>query len=177
MHVTETKRLSIRHFRPDDIDDLYNLCGDPETMRYVGDGNPLTRRQTGEWIEVSHGNYERLGFGCFALTLTGDDTCRRLLRIRQADARRHSGDDLRIGETVVGTRPDERSGRSYDRYRIRTLWLSSIVATIDPDNLPSIRIAEKLGMKFREERLDEFGLPELLFSIDREDRRASSQTA
>jgi RimJ/RimL family protein N-acetyltransferase len=49
-----------------------------------------------------------------------------------------------------------------------------VIATIDPDNLPSIRIAGKLGMRFVERRTDEFGLPELLYSIRSGEHRAGA---
>jgi len=177
MRVAETERLSIRQFRPEDLDDLYNLCGDPETMRYVGDGQPLTRRQTEEWIVVSHDNYQRQGFGCFALTLTGDDNvvgyCGLVRPTPDGTAEIIYGLEKRLwGRGLMTEAVEAMIDLGFERF-----GLSSIISTIDPDNFPSIRIAEKLGMKFREQRVDEFGLPELLYSIEREDLRAGSQTA
>ena len=33
--VLETDRLILRHFTPDDLDDLAALCGDPQVMRAI----------------------------------------------------------------------------------------------------------------------------------------------
>ena len=170
MQVAETERLSIRQLKPDDIDDFYNLCGDPELMRYVGDGQPLTRRQTEEWIEVSQANYRRQGFGCFALTLIGDDRlvgyCGLVRPTADGTAEIIYGLEKRLwGRGLMSEAVEATIDLGFEQF-----GLSTIIATIDPDNLPSIKIAEKLGMKFREQRVDEFGLPELLYSIERHDR-------
>ncbi len=43
MPETETARLRLRPFTPEDLDDLFRLYSDPEVMRYL---LPRTREQT-----------------------------------------------------------------------------------------------------------------------------------
>lgn len=61
MEVFETERLVVRRLRPDDLDDFAALCGDPEVVRYMDDGEPLSRERTKEWIDGSLANYEGRG--------------------------------------------------------------------------------------------------------------------
>jgi len=73
MSVFETERLVVRRLRPDDLDDFAALTGDPEIMRSMDDGKPLSREQTRTWTEVSEANYRSRGYGCFAVTAKPED--------------------------------------------------------------------------------------------------------
>ena len=42
----ETERLVVRRLRRDDLDDFARLCGDPEIIRYMDNGEPLSRERT-----------------------------------------------------------------------------------------------------------------------------------
>ena len=46
MLALETERLLLRAPVPDDADALAPMYADPEVMRYVGDGRPLTSSET-----------------------------------------------------------------------------------------------------------------------------------
>jgi RimJ/RimL family protein N-acetyltransferase len=174
MQIARTERLAIRHFRRDDLDDLQDLCGDAEAMRYVGDGQPLTRAQTAEWIEVSQVNYERYGFGCFAIASVADDRligyCGLVRPTPDGTAEIIYGLEKRSwGRGLTSEAAAVVIDLAFGRF-----GLAEVIATIDPDNLPSIRIAGKLGMRFVERRTDEFGLPELLYSIRSGEHRAGA---
>ena len=45
----ETERLRLRPYTLDDLDDLFGILGDPETMQYYPE--PNSREGTLEWIE------------------------------------------------------------------------------------------------------------------------------
>ncbi len=65
--VFETPRLVFRPFEPEDLVALAAISADVETSRYVGDGRPLTLKETGQWIENSRRNVERYGYGTGAV--------------------------------------------------------------------------------------------------------------
>ncbi|HWS56158.1 MAG TPA: GNAT family N-acetyltransferase [Pyrinomonadaceae bacterium] len=169
METIETERLRIRRLRDEDLDGLYEVCGDPELMRYVGDGRPLTREQTRRWIEKSQGNYERHGFGCAAVVLKDGGRFAGYCGLVYG----HGGADVEIiyalkrefrGAGLAG-----EAARAVIEYGFAECGLSRIVATIDPANAASVRVADKLGMTHREDRLDEHGLPEAVYAVDRTD--------
>ena len=58
-----TQRLLFRRFEPDDLDVLAHLSADEEVSRYVGDGQPLSRELTRQWIDNSRANVARFGYG------------------------------------------------------------------------------------------------------------------
>lgn len=166
MKILETDRLFIRQLRPDDLDEFWAVCGDPEVMRHVGDGRPLTREQTQAWIEKSQENYRKYGFGCMAVVAreggrlvgycglvspTGDGAAELVYAFRKQCR----------GKGLAS----EAAGAMLE-FGLRRCGLKRIVATIDPDNRASVRVACKLGMRYRERRLDEHGLPEVVYAIE-----------
>lgn len=56
--------------------------------------------------------------------------------------------------------------RALVEYGFNVLKLSQITATITPDNIPSKKMAEKLGMKF-DQRIELFGVPTDLYRLYR----------
>jgi ribosomal-protein-alanine N-acetyltransferase len=63
----ETARLRCRHWRDSDLQALEDVYGDTDAMRWVGDGEPLSREGCERWLEVTAGNYRTRGYGMFAL--------------------------------------------------------------------------------------------------------------
>ncbi len=44
--LLETERLTLRRIKLSDLDDMARINGDPDVMRYIGDGSPWTRVQS-----------------------------------------------------------------------------------------------------------------------------------
>ena len=57
-------------------------------------------------------------------------------------------------------------------YAFRDLKLRRVISLIHPDNAPSRRVAEKIGMKIEKETVFR-GFPTLVFAITREPRMLS----
>ena len=68
----ETERLRLRPYTLDDLDDLFGILGDQETMTYYPE--PYSRDRTMGWIEDNVKRYEMDGFGLWAMEMkeTGD---------------------------------------------------------------------------------------------------------
>ncbi|CAM5787567.1 GNAT family N-acetyltransferase [Brevibacillus borstelensis] len=47
-----TERLVFRPYTAEDLDFLMSMTGDPEVMRYIGQGNVWTREQTAERLRM-----------------------------------------------------------------------------------------------------------------------------
>jgi len=52
----ESARLRGRRWMPRDLQVLEDMYGDRAAMRWVGDGEPLTRAQCEEWLQVTQAN-------------------------------------------------------------------------------------------------------------------------
>ena len=65
--VFETRRLRCRRWRPTDLAPLFAVYSDVEGARWVGDGQPITLADCEAWLRVTDNNYQRRGYGMFAL--------------------------------------------------------------------------------------------------------------
>ena len=65
--MIETERLILREYTLDDFDALYEILSDPETMQHYP--APFDEARTRRWIEWNLENYERYGFGLWAVVL------------------------------------------------------------------------------------------------------------
>ncbi|MBR1585001.1 MAG: GNAT family N-acetyltransferase [Clostridia bacterium] len=63
--MIETERLILREYTWDDLDDLYAILSDPETMRHYP--APYDLEKTRGWIAWSLDHYARYGFGLWAV--------------------------------------------------------------------------------------------------------------
>ena len=73
MNQFQTARLKFRSFEWSDLDRLAEISADELTSRYVGDGQPLSRELTRQWIENSRENVSRFGYGTGAVVLRETD--------------------------------------------------------------------------------------------------------
>ena len=65
--MIETERLLLRDYTPDDFDALYEILSDPETMQHYP--APYDAEKTRNWITWNLDNYEKYGFGLWAVVL------------------------------------------------------------------------------------------------------------
>ena len=63
--ILETERLILREYTMEDFDGLYAILSDPETMRHYP--KPYDENGTMRWLRWSLDNYERYGFGLWAI--------------------------------------------------------------------------------------------------------------
>ena len=65
--IIQTERLIIREYSQADLDDLYEILSDPETMKYYP--KPYDRSGCQRWINWCLDSYEKNGFGLWAIEL------------------------------------------------------------------------------------------------------------
>ena len=63
----ETQRLILREYTLDDFDALYEIMSDPETMQHYP--APFDQARTRRWIEWNLENYQKYGWGLWAVVL------------------------------------------------------------------------------------------------------------
>jgi RimJ/RimL family protein N-acetyltransferase len=142
-----TARLNLRPWRPEDRPALERMAQDRDMMRYVTNGEPWSQERLDTFLERQAGNDEEHGLAFGALTHRAGDRVIGLAGIQPLD----SG-EFEIGWWVW----KDHWGQGYateaaraiaDHARFR-LGLARLYAVIDPPNVASIRVAEKIGMRF-----------------------------
>ncbi|MDP9341466.1 MAG: GNAT family N-acetyltransferase [Actinomycetota bacterium] len=171
--VLETERLTLRELHPGDVDALSEVLGDPWTMRFYP--HPFSREEVVGWIERGLVSYRANGFWLWAAVLkeTGQVIGDTGLTIQTVD-----GEDL----VEVGWHVHRRfqrqglateAGRASIDHGFGTLGLDRIISLIRPENVPSWKVAEKLGMHVWKET-DRAHLRHRVYLLERADWEASS---
>ena len=142
----ESARLVFREMTLDDLDDMAKLLGDPEVMTYYP--RPKTRAEATQWIEWNAGLYRTHGYGLWLLTgadggFVGD--CGLTPQVVDGVT------ELEVGYHVSRARQGqgyatEAAAASRDFAR-DVLGARRLIAIIHPDNRPSQRVAEKIGLR------------------------------
>jgi len=148
----ETARLRVRHFTARDLDALAALCADTEAMRFMGDGDTLTREQCARWIEVSEGKYRDRGYGTSAVVEKETGAFVGFCGVVRPPEQDFDEIIYALARAHWGKGYATEAARAMLDYVFAVSELDAIYATIHPDNAVSGRVAVKIGMTFLEDR-------------------------
>ena len=166
-----TPRLTLRACTLDDVDSLHRLWTDPKVRRYLWDNIIISRERAEETVRDSLDCVQRYGVGHW------------LVLIRETDALagfcgfivREDGEDP---ELLYGLAP-EYWGRGLvtEAATAALQWafvdrgFNRVTAATDPPNIASVRVMERLGMRFlRRGTLN--GLDTVFYELKRDEFRA-----
>jgi len=166
MKAIETARLTIRRIVPADVDALFTVYGDAESMRWVGDGQPLTFERCEQWVRVTEKNYAVRGYGMFALEERASG------RVVGFAGLVHPGGQDEAEIKYALERPS--FGRGYATEAASALLDYGrsvapgrrIIATAFPENVASHRVLAKAGMRRAETRANNDGTTTLVFALE-----------
>lgn len=143
----ETERLIIREMVPEDVDALYEIYEAPSVTKYME--NLFEEKE--EEYQYMRNYYDHVycffGYGMWLLTLKNGTV------IGRAGIENNDRDEIVLGY-VVGE-AYQRQGYAYEAckailgYARNDLEIEDVVVYVHPENEPSIRLAEKLGVRVR----------------------------
>lgn len=143
--VIETARLRLRPFRADDIEAYAALCADAEVMRHIGAGTPIGRDLAWRQMAALNGEWSLRGYGHWALERQQDG---RLIG-RAGFLHPEGWPGCEIGWLLEraswGQGYAFEAARAALALRPRLGVPAELISLIRPGNLPSIRLAERLG--------------------------------
>jgi RimJ/RimL family protein N-acetyltransferase len=165
-HRLVTARLELRPCGPADVDALHALWTDPEVRRFLWDGEVIPRQRAAAAVADSAASFAREGFGQWVVRRAGTPEPVGFCGLRRVD------DEV---ELLYGLWPAHQglglaseASRAVLRHGFGALGLARIVARTDPPNRASVRVMERLGMRFEWERVLH-GLPTVQYALARED--------
>ncbi|MEW6208040.1 MAG: GNAT family N-acetyltransferase [Acidobacteriota bacterium] len=167
--IFETARLRVRELRESDFDDLYAIVGDARVMRYVGDLNPYTGDQTRQAIENSQESYRQRGFGAWAIISKQSAQLIGMGGIEISPFRDMPEVSYLFAPPCWGQGLATEFARAAIDYGFHQCGLREIGASFDPENKASMRVAEKVGMRFLRKGTDEYDLPTVFYVIRKPD--------
>lgn len=161
--VLTTSRLIVREMTSTDLDHMAALLGNPEVMRYYP--SPKTRDQAQAWIDRNQRLYRDRGFGLWAMTLraTGEFVGDCGLTPQRLDSAEEIEVGYHIRASLQGNGYATEAAAGCRNFARDILGLRRLIAIIDPANIPSQRVATKIGLK-QEKHTTVFGGPRLIYA-------------
>jgi [ribosomal protein S5]-alanine N-acetyltransferase len=166
--VLETDRLFLRRFQPSDLDALAEILGDPDTMRYYP--HPKSREETLGWIEWSRRSYAEHGFGLWASILK--ESGRLIgdcgLTLQAVDDEHFVEVGYHLNKAFWHRGLATEAATACRDHAYQTVGVDRLIALIRPENEPSCRVAERLGMRVWRHTV-RAGMAHLVYSLTAED--------
>lgn len=149
MIVIETERLTLRQLTSDDAPFILQLLNDPAWLRFIGDRGVRTVEEAERYILTGPvAMYERLGFGLYMTERKSDRVPMGICGLIKRDGLA----DIDIGFAFLprfcGCGYGYEAALATMAYGKSTLRLKRIVGITSPDNLSSITLLEKIGLKY-----------------------------
>jgi RimJ/RimL family protein N-acetyltransferase len=146
----ETERLELRVHRLEDFPDCASLWGDAEVTRYIG-GKPSTEEEVWWKVLRNVGHWSLLGFGYW---VAREKVSGRFIgEVGLADYKRDLEPRLKWAPEAGWVVTPGAQGKGFATEAVRAVlaWgeahfgSTRSMCMISPDNLPSLRVAEKCG--------------------------------
>lgn len=149
MTVLETERLILRKLTTEDAEFMFELLNDPSFIRNIGDRHIRTLDDACAYIlNGPVKSYEKNGFGLYLIVLKETHESIGMCGL----IRRETLEDVDIGYAFLPRFWSKgyaiEAARAAKAYAKDVVGLKRIVAIVDPANEPSIRVLEKLGLRY-----------------------------
>jgi RimJ/RimL family protein N-acetyltransferase len=149
MNVLETERLILRKLSLDDAGFILELLNDPSFLRYIGDKNVRNLEDARQYLlKGPLESYERLGYGLYLVALKSTGVPIGICGLIKRDT-------LEAVDIGFAFLPEFRtkgygfeSAAAVKEHGLKELDLGRLLAITNPDNTGSIRVLEKIGLRF-----------------------------
>ncbi|HET9589470.1 MAG TPA: GNAT family N-acetyltransferase [Anaerolineales bacterium] len=168
MIILETERLLLRKISTDDAEFMLQLLNEPSFIQNIGDRGVRTLEDANAYIlNGPAASYSRNGFGLYLVLLKETNEPIGICGL----VKRVGLDDVDIGYAFLPKFWSKgfafESARAVKDYAKNVVGLRRIVAITDPANAGSIRVVEKLGLRFeRMIRLSEDDIELRLYAVE-----------
>jgi RimJ/RimL family protein N-acetyltransferase len=148
----ETERLQLRRFTENDVENLVELDGDPEVMRFINGGRPTARDEIeNELLPAFLDFYERYaGFGFWAAVEKSTDRFVGWFHFRPAQGAPPDEVELgyRLRRSAWGKGYATEGSRALIHKGFAELGVQRVVASTMVVNVASRRVMDNAGLKF-----------------------------
>jgi RimJ/RimL family protein N-acetyltransferase len=168
MNIIETERLILRKLSVDDAEFILDLVNQPSFIQFIGDRGVRSLEDAKNYIlKGPVSSYERYGYGLYLTLLNQGQIPIGMCGL----VRRDTLEDVDIGFAFL---PQYwlkgyafESASAVMDYAKNTLGLKRMLGIATPDNHGSIRVLEKIGLKFQKMvKLSEDDVELKLFASD-----------
>lgn len=167
--ILETNRVLLRKFDISDAENFYELNSNPNVIKYTGNSAFKDVNEAREFLE-NYSDYQRNGYGRWAVINKSTNQFLGWCGLKY---------DEDLDETDIGFRFFEHfwnqgfateSAKACIDYGFNELHLKTIVGRAMKENMASIKVLEKIGLKF-EKAFDFDGQEGVVYKIENKNIR------
>jgi RimJ/RimL family protein N-acetyltransferase len=164
MSLLETERLVLRMFGSNDIDAYSAMCANPEVVRFLGEGKPVSRTDAWRHMAIFLGTWQLRGYGTWAVEEKASG--KFVGRVGYTHPEGWPGVELSwaLARPFWGQGLAMEAARACLQQGFSSFGFSHVISLIHPDNRRSISLAERLG-ESKEGTTEIFGKPALIYGI------------
>lgn len=144
--MIETERLILRGMKEDDAEELLDIFSDPIAMQYFG--VIFDRSRMDKWVRDNLEHQDKYGFSLFSVLLKDNNEvigdCG--LETDQIDGKLVVGIGFDFKRAYWGKGYATEAASAVLKHGFTQFDFDRISAWIDPENVPSQRVAERIGM-------------------------------
>ncbi len=169
--ILETKRLVLRRQVVEDLEDLYALYCDPEITKYIPDAprNYEETKEELEWFLNGHPKHPELGLWATIHKESGKFIGRCGLLPWEIEGQYEVEVAYTISREYWGQGLATEAAQAILKYGFEELGLLRLISLIDPENIASQKVAQKIGMRLEKEvdGIAGDGIPTLIYSAEK----------
>ena len=152
VRILDTQRLHLRKFAPNDAEDLVELFGDVEVMRFLQ--GVKTRLEIEQWLTLVFESYRKKNFGPWAILSKNKSGlmgyCGLYLQ-QNVDGRNEIELLYSLKKRYWGKGYATEAARAVHQYGRTQLGLTRFVSLVAAGNIASTAVAKKVGMTMEKE--------------------------
>ena len=153
--IIKTKRLILREYTYNDFEELYKILSDPITMKHYP--KPYDEKGTKRWIEWNLDNYERYGFGLWAIELreTGEFIGDCGITIQNINGEMLPEVGYHINKNHWQKGYAKEAGKAVIEWGFKNTNYTALYSYMNAENVASYSTAVSIGMTKVDEYYDE----------------------
>jgi RimJ/RimL family protein N-acetyltransferase len=152
MFKLTTERLLLRHFHVRDEEAIYHIFCDPEVMRFSE--GVKTKEWVQAWLHQCLERYQNWGFGPYAIVEQNNEKVIGYCGFSffpNLDGQPEVAIGYRLRRSSWGNGYATEAATAVRDYAFAALGSKRLIALIDPSNVASIRVVEKIGMHYEKD--------------------------
>ena len=147
--IFESERLILREFTGNDARKMFELNSDPEVIKYTGNV-PFESVQEAQAFIKNYKDYEKNGFGRWAVLEKKSKVFLGWCGLK-LNEEKFIDIGFRFFKKYWNKGYATESAKACLKYGFENLNIEEIIGEADKENIASIKVLKKLGMKFWEE--------------------------
>lgn len=148
--IAETTRLILRELHPSDAQVFYDLNANPKVIRYTGNTAFIDRAEAKAFLE-NYQDYNQAGYGRWAVIHKASGRFIGWCGLKFDDETQQTDIGFRFFEEEWGKGYATESAIRCLQVGFERFHLKTIVGRAMKDNIASIKVLEKIGLKYEKE--------------------------